>query len=256
MKIIFTVVIVYLVFLTAGCNWSTVIQHPDQSRTIKPEVEHEKKPVKPFAEKKPAVKFAILPKPALLGLYLVGIKTKNDQSFAYIEDINLGKTQEYKIGDTVDQAKIITITRDAIVLIKDSRRIVLTLTNPYAWQQEEWINSHGENDYIVSKNRLRKNIVNINAIFQDVGISPHIRDNKFAGIEIIALDSQSRLSLSGFQQGDIVEKINDQSIDSLAGLLEIYSQIRTQLRTERFSQIKIAIERENSPQTLTYRIID
>lgn len=197
----------------------------------------------------------LISKTEYLPLRFVGTLKKKDDILAYIEDIRTSNIGEYRVGERILGATVIKIDFDAVALLKDQRKIILTLNKPFYWPDPQvWIRPIANDSFVVSESHLKSKAKGINHILGEVVALPHIENGKIKGFLINSLKKDGFISQAGFKKGDIITKINGFELDGVKKPLEIYSKLRQLLREKTASIVKVELKRDNTSFIYTYHI--
>lgn len=208
--------------------------------------------------------------PTTLNLKLLGTVVGGDarSSYAVIEDVAARKQDIYQLGDTIHEAILIEIDRNRVVLKNGNREEVL-----YSFQEEEekkrrtpqrpmrpfrqggrqttqveGVRQIDETTWRVSRESLTEQLENFNRLLTEVRMVPNFSDGKPDGFRIANIRPNSFLRALGLRRGDVLKGVNGLKINSPEDAFRAYQQFQTE------STITVDIERNNTPQTLTFEI--
>lgn len=200
-----------------------------------------------------------------LAITLKGIMTVNDNSnnSAIISDNKTTQDEIYKVGDSVEDAQIIRILPNKIILVRSNgQQETLYLT-----QKDALANSldHTNDDlaFVVKKitntifhvdpEAFTAHITSLTDLIETFDITTVYKEGKSIGVRIGHVKSNSLASMLGFESYDIVEAINNISTTTLKNRLKIYEDI-TQLPLK--STITLSLLRAHNKHTITYQLED
>lgn len=202
-------------------------------------------------------------RPLLLKLKGTVVGTE-EFTFCIIEDRTQRKEDLYQKGDTIQDMKISDITENSVVLSKGAEKIVLYIdedeknvvnreepviaSKPPKYPDLTDIAHPSENKWVVSKEDVLEAAGNISSIMADFKIRPHFSDGKMQGFRIDDIKNDTIASLIGVEKGDIVKKINGETIDSPKKVFDFYRNL------ERSSVIELEVERGDSTEVFTYEV--
>ncbi len=106
----------------------------------------------------------------------------------------------------------------------------------------------GPNRWRIDRTELEKITSNLGAVAVNVRIVPKIVEGEMQGFKLYSMRPGSIFSRLGFQNGDIIEKVNGYRLNSPEIILEIYQKLR-QAR-----QIEVELTRRGSQTLHEYRI--
>ncbi|MDB4349554.1 hypothetical protein OAA99_01210 [Omnitrophica bacterium] len=189
-------------------------------------------------------------------LRLVGIYELGFDKIACIEDLTLCKTGEYMVGDDIRGARVIQIFADNVVLLKDGRRIILSLGDYSGWNdRDNWIDVVSADCFVVSKRLLREQVQNLNQLLLEIAPVVHVSDGRIDGFVLSRLKEDGIVNQAGFEEQDIIKGVNGQAIDSIKKPFQIYESLLQLAQTEQEPIITIEVERDGEVHTLSYRIL-
>ncbi|MBU4427610.1 MAG: PDZ domain-containing protein, partial [Proteobacteria bacterium] len=190
--------------------------------------------------------------PTSLKVALLGTVTGNEQNaFAVIEETDKRKQGLYKIGDSVQNATVKTILREKVVLRVGTKDEILTMEESAASRREKVRGpsktAERGNTITVSRKDIQSSLKDINELMSQVRIRPHFKDGKSDGLSVSRIKGGSIFSKLGLRNGDIVQKINDEPINSPDEVLALYEKLKSG------SRVSLEVTRKGEPKTMDYR---
>lgn len=190
--------------------------------------------------------------PTSLKVALLGTVTGNEQNaFAVIEETDKRKQGLYKIGDSVQNATVKTILREKVVLRVGTKDEILTMEESAASRREKVRGpsktAEGGNTITVSRKDIQSSLKDINELMSQVRIRPHFKDGKSDGLSVSRIKGGSIFSKLGLRNGDIVQKINNEPINSPDEVLALYEKLKSG------SRVSLEVTRKGEPKTMDYR---
>ncbi|MEO0811567.1 MAG: PDZ domain-containing protein [Myxococcota bacterium] len=82
-------------------------------------------------------------------------------------------------------------------------------------------------DIAVSRDWVADTLGDLNTLYTHHSIVPAFRDGRPVGFKVFSVKPGSPYALLGFQNGDIVERMNGKPIDSPDRALELYQQLQS-----------------------------
>lgn len=107
----------------------------------------------------------------------------------------------------------------------------------------------GNNEYSVDRNAIDSVLANPTALREQApSVSPYYRDGKAAGFRLNGVRAGSVFSSLGIRNGDVIQSVNGQAMDSPQRAMELYNGLRSA------GKIELVIERGGRQQTVTYNV--
>lgn len=191
-----------------------------------------------------------------LGLRLVGVVAGGPTtSRAIIEDMATQATCPYKTGDIIAAATIQSIESDRVILIHNGQSKVLYLQAGRAAKSQ---GPFGPNDVRESQADVPRTIEAVQQpsppsvrlgyvedLFRKATIEPYIKDGRTEGLKISGLEQSPLAAIVGLRNGDIVQAVNGQSLDSKQKAFQVLKKARSQ------SKISMQLLRNGKPKDLS-----
>jgi general secretion pathway protein C len=215
----------------------------------------------------PASKSGDEPTPNTLGLRLLGtmLSTHPSATFASVYEGTAHRTRSIWMGGDIQGAQVIAIERTRVLLVNSGRVEYIgptatdaapqgmepkTPTPPTAPGAKPSIDVRqiGPRSYEVSRNDLDKALANPNELLMQARVVPSFRDGKSEGFKLSAIRPDSLYGRIGLQNGDVLQRINGLSLDSVERGLEAYQKMRESPRLE------LDVTRNGQPMRLTYSV--
>ncbi len=187
-----------------------------------------------------------------LKIALLGTVTGSEQNaFAVIEETDKRKQGLYKIGDSVQNATVKKILREKVVLRVGTKDEILTMEESAASRRDKGrkpSTSTGRGRTItVNRKDLQSSLKDINKLMSQVRIRPHFKDGQSDGLSVSRIKGGSIFSKLGLRNGDIVQKINGEPINSPDEVLALYEKLKSG------SRVSLEVTRKGEPKTMNYR---
>ncbi len=199
-----------------------------------------------------------------LNLKLVGTITGSpERSYAMIDNLNERKQDLYKVGDSIEGAKIVEIERNKVFLKNNDRIEVLVSfeknkkgeeVSPFGRRPggksnfRNAVKKIGVNKWKLSRKDVTEILGDVNRFMTQVAVKPYFESGKPAGFRISKIKSNSLLKKIGLRNGDIIKNVNGLNIETPEQAFEAYKQIQKE------PVIRIDIKRNRRKKTLTYEI--
>ena len=187
-----------------------------------------------------------------LKIALLGTVTGNEQNaFAVIEETDKRKQGLYKIGDSVQNATVKKILREKVVLRVGTKDEILTMEESAASRRDKGrgpSKSTARGSTItVNRKDIQSSLKDINKLMSEVRIRPHFKDGQSDGLSVSRIKGGSIFSKLGLRNGDIVQKINGEPINSPDEVLALYEKLKSG------SRVSLEVTRKGEPKTMNYR---
>lgn len=215
----------------------------------------------------PAEKSGDEPVPNTLGLKLLGtmIGTHPSATFASVYEGAAHRTRSIWLGGDIQGAQVLSIERTRVLLLNLGRVEYISptatdaapppmepraATPPAASGAKPAIDVRqvGPRSYEVSRGDLDKVLANPSELMMQARLVPAYRDGKSQGFKMFSIRPDSLYSRLGLRNGDVLQRINGLSLDSVERGLEAYQKMRESPRLE------LDVERNGQPMRLTYSV--
>jgi general secretion pathway protein C len=170
--------------------------------------------------------------PTSLKVALLGTVTGSEQNaFAVIEETDKRKQGLYKIGDSVQNATVKKILREKVVIRVGTKDEILTMEESAASRRDR---RQGPSEparrgstITVSRKDIQSSLEDINKLMSQVRIRPHFKEGQSDGLSVSRIKGGSIFSKLGLRNGDIVQKINGEPINSPDEVLGLYEKLKS-----------------------------
>jgi len=190
-------------------------------------------------------------------------------SLASIQDMTSQDTATYMTGDTIQNAEIVEIERERVIINNNGRREyidgeagsgvpVATVAPPLRTSQAvndpekgelgKGIKALDENNYEIPRDTVDNALANLNGLAMQARIVPAFKDGKSEGFRLFSIRPDSLYSKIGIVNGDVLKRINGFDLNSPEKALEVYQKLKDT------SRIDIEIDRNGSSVHKTYTI--
>lgn len=207
-----------------------------------------------------------------LRLQLTGTVTSGDgPNYAFIEDAaTRGNQQLYQVGDAIQNRVIVDIQDDCVILEQSGKKEQLCFPNrqdsaaatPERQRGLRKASDTGDegmdsSDDVVQVDdatwRIRRELMqeqfaNLGGLAQQARVTPYIVQGETRGFRVTRLKANSLLQKIGLRHGDVLQKVNGNSLTSPADALQAYQQL------QQVGTVRLEILRRNRASTLTYEI--
>ncbi|HWV38973.1 MAG TPA: type II secretion system protein GspC [Vulgatibacter sp.] len=202
-----------------------------------------------------------------LRVTLIGTMVANrpEWSLATIRDDNARETGAYFPGDTILGAEILEIERMRVIIRNQGRKEYIAMgeggpppapvapvatSAPPARDRGDSaeVQKLDENNYVISRDELDKQLSNLNSIATQARIVPSFKNGVANGFKLFSIRPGSIYSKIGIKNGDVIRRINGYEINSPDKALEVYAKLKES------SNIEIEGERGGRPFNYKYQI--
>jgi type II secretion system protein C len=208
-----------------------------------------------------------------LGLKLLGTVKANDDtlSLAIIHDRKTKEQKIYHEGDGDDNLLIKKILRNKVVIRTNNSDVLLAITpqdfrkknkistkpqkptENFDHTQKKAAKTSGSSSKMkhirLSRNQIESGLADLDALMQEVRISPYKRNKKPSGFIISNIPGGSILRKLGLRSRDVIKEVNGQKFSGPDEAVEFFQELATggeltiKLRRKRRNrQMKLAIE--------------
>ncbi len=172
---------------------------------------------------------------------------------------------EYFIGDKLDDGEIVSIQRNRVVLnrngaleyleteeetmarskVEDETESASTIERP---TKDRGIYKKSGNEFEISREKLDSTLTDLNVILKQARAVPNIVNGKTQGFKIFAIRPNSIYRELGIQNGDVIERVNGNEINTPESALQLFQSLRTE------ANFSIDLVRRGQKQTFRYEV--
>lgn len=198
-----------------------------------------------------------------LSINLKGVIVGSDESFdiAIIEDAKEKKSRNYRVGDKIDDAQLIKIFRNKIILIRSNGQQETLYVNQYDAELEQllaprsnWntiIQKVNDTQYSVDPELFVERVTNLAQFIDLLNITTVYQQGISIGCRIGKMQPTSPGLVLGLMPGDIVQEINGLPTATATDRIEIYKRI---IESNVGDTISVKLLRKNMPIILFYKL--
>jgi len=185
-----------------------------------------------------------------LPLTLLGTIIGNP-SLAFIYNSNTDKHRVYKLGDFVDDYKIIVVKPGKVILKKNADRRELLLASgsrKYVQDEAPVISIDLSGTMLISRVGIISVLSGANELLRKVKVLPvsDVVSNKPIGFRIDNVPAQSIIEQAGIKSGDIIHSVEGKNLESIKDAMQMFNTVRKQPAFE------VVLLRSDKPVTLRY----
>ncbi len=197
--------------------------------------------------------------PTSLNLTLLGTASGDDQSAcAVIEEAGTRKQGLYKVGDGIQDAVVKKILRERVVLRVGEKDEILTMEEPTSDADEKTrppvhITRQSSRQparattITVRRSDIEEALEDINQVLTQARIQPHFRDGRADGLSISRIRRGSIFSRMGLRNGDIIQAVNGNALNSPEDVFALYETLKSGTRAS------VQITRRGRQRSLIYQ---
>jgi len=179
-----------------------------------------------------------------LDLELLGTAIGNIKDpIAFIKDLRTNKQGMYKLGNVIQEAKVVRIVMGEVTLDLNGRKETLRLSK----RGMSWAGMNPD-EIVLSKNNLLNQTADIYNSLRSITVKPHYEAKQVVGMQVTGIPEKSIITTTGIKNQDIVKSVNNQKIDSYQKALQVFSKVKNQ------SQVEVSLLRDGQPLNLSFRI--
>ena len=190
--------------------------------------------------------------PTSLKIALLGTTTGNHKNaFAVIEEIDRKKQDLYKAGDSIQGAVVKKVLRGKVILRVNNKDEMLIMKKPHSSQTENGEQSSRPKltgtTITVNPSDLQGSLKDLNKLLSQAHIRPLFKDGQADGLIITRIKADSFFSKLGLRDGDTVQGIDGESINSPDDILGLYGKLKSG------SQVSLQVRRNGTSKTINYK---
>jgi general secretion pathway protein C len=196
------------------------------------------------------------------GLLLLGVGLNGESAHAVIEDPATSKQTLVRVGDALRGLTVSAIGWDEVTLtggggVRETLELVRerrprkapraeTMTAAASTTPAPAIRRTADDAFLVDRRQLDGTLDGLSGLMTELRAVPEMRDGRSAGFRIFQLRDDGLFSRLGLENGDVVERVNGESVAEPAALLGFLERLKTEPR------VAIDIVRAGSARTLVY----
>lgn len=106
----------------------------------------------------------------------------------------------------------------------------------------------GDNKFIIAEAEINKAMSNLEELQKAARVVPHYQNGEIVGYKVFRIKANSVITKLGLKNGDILERVNGESLKDPSKLMGLYSSMKQN------KSFQLDIQRRNQPVTLSYDI--
>lgn len=112
----------------------------------------------------------------------------------------------------------------------------------------EGINKTGENSYEISRDLINSKLSDLAALTTEAKAIPNMKNGEFNGFKLYAIRSTSVFAQIGLKNGDIIQSVNGERVDSLEKAMQLLDTFKSA------SNVQLGLQRRGAQTTMDYSI--
>jgi general secretion pathway protein C len=188
-------------------------------------------------------------------------------SIASVLDMSNQKAQTVMTGDRVQNAEVLQIFRERVIIANNGRREYIgaepgdgappppaiattkSISEPPAGTAYgTGIKALDDNNYEVPRGEVDRALANLNDLAMQARIVPAFKDGQAEGFKLFSIRPDSLYSKIGIVNGDVIKRINGFEMNSPEKALEVYTKLKDANR------IDIEVDRNGTTLRKTYNV--
>jgi type II secretory pathway component PulC len=198
-----------------------------------------------------------------LQISLKGVITLSEEAdnIAIIQDSKTSATKNYHVGDKIEDAQLIRILSNKIILIRSNGQQETLYVNQYDAEldqqlqiRSDWssvVQKKGENNYLVDPITFVQSIPNLAEFIDKLNLITVYKKGKSIGCRVGILQPKSIGLALGLQPGDVIEAINNIPATTTDSRFEIYQNI---ISMDIGDIIEVSLIRNQESVVITYTL--
>lgn len=219
-----------------------------------------------------------------LNVRLIGtVVGSSKDSFAIVEDSQTQKQELFRVDGMIrDQAKVVAISRCAVVVLRDGTEEILECpeedskknNNPssvrYAASpaKDESLDAKksgkpstvreldesfdveklSEGEYVMDESDVANALSNVGTLLTQVRVNTNFTDGKVDGFQFLGIMPTSLFAKAGLEDGDVIRRVNDRELSSVQEAFEAFHSLRNE------KNLSIEIHRGGEKKSINYQI--
>jgi general secretion pathway protein C len=185
------------------------------------------------------------------------------QACAVIEDMQRREQSLYRVGDTIQNATVIMILREKVVLNFEGQDEILDMVE-FPQAAGPGMAMHGtlramppddpmgmpeaDQQITLQRGMLDESFSDVNRLMTEISISPNMEEGEPAGLLLNRIAPDSIFRRMGLRNGDVLLGVNGRQILSAEDAMQMYESLRSS------EEIEIQLKRRGHERTITYTI--
>lgn len=190
--------------------------------------------------------------PTSLKISLLGTATgPPPNSFAVMEEKDKRTQGLYRVGDSIQNARVKRILSGMVVLRVADHDEILAIrepqTKPLQTLPAPLKTAGAETNVTVKRSVLSGSLENMNQLMREVRVRPRFKNGKDDGYRVLWIKPNSFFLELGLRDGDVIKGVNHQEVETTEDLLALYRDLKAG------APISLQLERRGKAKTINYR---
>lgn len=166
--------------------------------------------------------------PEDLSLELLGtIAGSPDVARAILKDTGTDAIDHYRINDIIQSARIESIQRNRVILVRQGRRYQLSTVNAVDMASDEAAPSPQGTGKPFSDATTRKNMTPLETLLVHAHLDEYVVEGQSQGLRVTNINDLPLAALAGLREGDIIQRINGQSVPNKQKGFQVMQKVRS-----------------------------
>jgi general secretion pathway protein C len=181
------------------------------------------------------------------------------ETFALIQRAGSKEERVFRLGDKVfDNGELVSVKKESAEILSGGRRLKIftptassvtaTTSSPAPGQLPVSSTTAAPASFTIDQRALNAALDNIGQTMTDARLLPSSRDGRVEGFRVSEVRPSGVFAMVGIKNGDLLQRVNDFSIDSPEKAIQSFVSLKGQ------SRIKLDLVRDGQPTTLNYDI--
>lgn len=190
--------------------------------------------------------------PTSLKLKLMGTVTGDkNKAFAVIQGEAGNDQQLYRTGDAIQNATLIMILREKIVLRVNNKDEILEIERTPGQQTQRLSKTSDTADsqkITLKRSQIETAVQNVNTLMQQARVRPHFTNGKPDGLSLTGIIPDSIFHDMGMKNEDIITGVNGKPVESIDDVFKFYGSLQAA------QSVSLQFKRGGQLKTIDYSI--
>lgn len=155
------------------------------------------------------------------------IAINESMGYAIVEEKGKGKQKLYRIGEMIGSARLVRVTRNAVILSSSGREMVMKVKdNGEPAVPGQAYRSPG-NGIALSKQDVTQSLGDLKSIMSQAVVRPYMNEGVQQGFVISNIIPGSLYERLGLKNGDVVQEVNGKKLDGADDVLQLVNVMQS-----------------------------